>query len=203
MIHFFKYQILNSTLLRTRLIDEHEIRAFKNQLNPYDLNLLNEIKSINRQKEFITIRLLLKQFFNDNCTLYYRDKKPYLNNNYFISISHKNQELIICLNQKNPIGIDIEKIDPKISKIKSKFCNQVEISNLNENISTEILTKYWCAKEATFKCLDYQENIFLSDITVEICSKSRGKSEIKTLKFKLDFKIIDNEYVICHAQKET
>lgn len=203
MIDFLKYQILNSTLLQTRLIDENKINVYKNQLNQDDLISLREIKSINRQKEFITVRLLLKQYFSNNSILYYKNKKPYLSNNYFISISHKAQILIICLNQKNQIGIDIEKIDPKIKKIKSKFCNQEEITNLNENVSIDIITKYWCAKEATFKCLDIQENIFLTDITVNLFSDYEGKSKNENQIYKLDFKIIDNEYVICHAQKES
>jgi 4'-phosphopantetheinyl transferase len=202
MIDFSKYQILSSTILHSRLIDENKINLYINQLNNDDLILYNDIKSIKRKKEFITIRVLLKQYFKIESTLYYINQKPYLKNDYFISISHKDQELIIGINQKHQIGIDIEKINPKISKIKSKFCNRKELVNLDKNENIEILTKHWCAKEATFKCLDFQENIFLTDINVDLFSEYEGRSENKNLKFKLNFSISDNEYVICHAQKE-
>ncbi len=202
MLKFLKYQILDSILLHTRLIDENKTNQYVNQLNTEDLNRLKEIKNIRRQQEFITTRLLLNKFYKNNSLLYYLNNKPFLKNKHFISISHKDQELIIGLNEFYQIGIDIEKIDFKIEKIKGKFCTTGEISKYNENQNIELLTKYWCAKEATFKCLDFQENIFLKDINVNIKSEHEGLSENNGTKYRLDFNTSKKDYIICHAQKE-
>ena len=203
MINYQIYYFRDTKILHTKLINEKEFEKYINQLNTDDLILFNQIKSIQRKKEFITSRILLKQYFFETIELHYDNRKPILNNSTHISLSHKNQELIIGLNKKAPIGVDIEKISDKISIIKSKFCNQKEIKELKKNESTEILTMYWSAKEATYKCISNQKNIFLNDITVTIKTKDIGFSENSDTNYLLDFIKINKQFILCHAQKQS
>ena len=202
MINYKKYKFKDSDILHTKLIEENKIESLIDQLNTNDINLFSVIQSSKRKKEFITSRILLNSYLNNKTFLIYENNKPILNNSKHISISHKDQELIIGINNMITIGVDIEKISDKILKIKSKFCNQKELLELKKNESIEILTMLWSAKEATFKCLDNQENIYLKDISVTIINNEQGFSEIKGERYLLDFKIHDGSYIICHSQKE-
>jgi phosphopantetheinyl transferase len=202
MISYKKYKVKDSDILHTKLIEDNKIESLIDQLNTNDINLFSLIKSSIRKKEFITTRILLNSYLNNKTSLYYQNSKPILNNSKHISISHKDHELIIGINDMIPIGVDIEKISDKILKIKSKFCNPKELLELKKNESIEILTMLWSAKEATFKCLENQENIYLKDISVSIVNNEQGFSEIKGERYSLDFKIHDGSYIICHSQKE-
>lgn len=202
MINYQIYNIRDSIILHTKLINENDFEKYCIQLTTDDLNLFFQIQSIQRKKEFITTRILLKQYFNLNIILSYENKKPKLKNSTFISLSHKDEELIIGINDSTPIGVDIEKISNKISKIKHKFCDAKELFELNNIDSNEILTMYWCAKEATYKCLTNQTNIYLKDITVKLKTKAIGQSENSDLKYRLDFLKINEQFIICHAQKQ-
>ena len=202
MINYKKYKFKDSDILHTKLIEENKIESLIDQLNTNDINLFSVIQSSKRKKEFITTRILLNSYLSNKTSISYENNKPILNNSKHISISHKDQELIIGINNRIKIGVDIEKISDKILKIKSKFCNQKELLELKKNESIEILTMLWSAKEATFKCLDNQENIYLKDISVTIINNEQGFSEIKEERYLLDFKIHDGSYIICHSQKE-
>ncbi len=202
MINYKKYKFKDSDILHTKLIEENKIESLIDQLNTNDINLFSVIQSSKRKKEFITTRILLNSYLSNKTSISYENNKPILNNSKHISISHKDQELIIGINNRIKIGVDIEKISDKILKIKSKFCNQKELLELKKNESIEILTMLWSAKEATFKCLDNQENIYLKDISVTIINNEQGFSEIKGERYLLDFKIHDGSYIICHSQKE-
>ena len=202
MINYKKYKFKDSDILHTKLIEENKIESLIDQLNTNDINLFSVIQSSKRKKEFITTRILLNSYLSNKTSISYENNKPILNNSKHISISHKDQELIIGINNRIKIGVDIEKISDKILKIKSKFCNQKELLELKKNESIEILTMLWSAKEATFKCLDNQENIYLKDISVTLINNEQGFSEIKEERYLLDFKIHDGSYIICHSQKE-
>ena len=130
------------------------------------------------------------------------NNKPRLSSNFKISISHKDEELLFCLNRKVEIGVDIEKIDKKISKLESKFCNDDELINRLDIDKIEFLTMLWSAKEATFKCLKNQQNIYLKDIPILIHSSKHGTSLVNNLEYKLDFIKTDDNYIICHAEKK-
>jgi 4'-phosphopantetheinyl transferase EntD len=202
MIKYKTYIINKSIILHTKLITDLFFNKNENILNQTDYGLFEQINSQRRKQEFLTTRILINEYFKNQVYLFYSNKKPKLSSNSFISISHKDQELIVCINLKKEIGIDIEKIDIKIMKIQSKFCLEVE---LNHNLyieKTEYLTMLWSAKEATFKCLENQNDIFLKDIYVKILNSKEGISIVNKKHYKLNFIKTDDGYIICHAQKE-
>lgn len=203
MISYKRFKVKDSVILHTKLIKENQIEVFTESLNKNEISLLSSIQSVQRKKEFVTIRLLLNSYFNRKTELIYENKKPILTNSKYISISHKDQELIIGINNYQPIGVDIEKISEKLIKIKHKFCNKKELLSLIDDESIETLTSYWCAKEATFKCLAEQTNVFLNDIQITFESKEKGLSENNNSEYQLDFLKINEHYILCHAQKQS
>ena len=78
MINYQIYNIKDSIILHTKLINENDFERYIIQLNTDDLNLFFQIQSIQRKKEFITTRILLQQYFNLNIILSYENKKPVL-----------------------------------------------------------------------------------------------------------------------------
>ena len=203
MINYKRYKVKDSIILHAKLIEEIKIKDFIDRFNEDEINLLSSIQSVQRKKEFITTRILLYTYFNKKTDLIYENKKPTLTNSKHISISHKDQELIIGVNSYKPIGVDIEKINKKLIKIKQKFCNEKELLALQENESIETLTRYWCGKEATFKCSTYQTNVFLKDINIKLESKEKGLSENHESEYRLDFLKINDQYILCHAQEQS
>lgn len=113
-----------------------------------------ETLCVSRRKEKLCIRLLLKYMLGEKkWNLEYDEYgKPflkYLQKN--ISISHTGQYAAVCIHEKKKAGIDIEKISPRINKIKNRFLNPIEKQNLSENFLNEQLLIMWGAKECAFK----------------------------------------------------
>jgi len=127
----------------------------KEQYLPY----LSQITSETRKKEWLTVRVLLKEMLGEEKEIIYTSTgKPYLSDNsYQISISHTKGFVAVALHPEMKIGIDIERISPRIQKIRSRFMNEKEEANLNKEHEEVHLLLYWSAKESMFKILEEQD----------------------------------------------
>ncbi|MCL2651455.1 MAG: 4'-phosphopantetheinyl transferase superfamily protein [Candidatus Azobacteroides sp.] len=123
------------------------------------LPCLSQITSESRKKEWLTVRVLLKEMLGEEKEILYTSTgKPYLSDNsYQISISHTKGFVAIALHPEMGIGIDIEHISPRIHKIRSRFMNEKEEANLDEEHEEVHLLLHWSAKESLFKILDEQD----------------------------------------------
>ena len=113
-------------------------------------NLKSEIK----KKEFYASRVLIEKMCEKLNILFKGVKKdnygkPSLSkSNYHISLSHKFPYVAVIFDKKK-CGVDIEKIDNRVRKIKSKFLSDEE--NLVVGESLKKLVKYWSMKETAYK----------------------------------------------------
>lgn len=92
--------------------------------------------------------------------------KPYLDESLFhISLSHS-AELAAVAASKNVIGIDIQKLVPKIKRIAKKFMREEELKSI---VHEEILHMhiYWGAKECLYKSYGKRQLDFRKHILVE------------------------------------
>jgi len=123
------------------------------------LPYLSQITSENRKKEWLTVRVLLKEMLGEEKEILYTSTgKPYLSDNsYQISISHTKGFVAVALHPEIKIGIDIEHISPRIHKIRSRFMNEKEEANLDKEHEEVHLLLHWSAKESMFKILDEQD----------------------------------------------
>jgi 4'-phosphopantetheinyl transferase len=114
-----------------------------------------EKKTIKRQLEWMTIRLLLKQLLKTEKEIeivYDEFGKPHLDGiKKHVSISHTKQFVAVAVHESKNIGIDIEIVAPRIEKIKHKFLSEKESEWANENYSREKLFIIWGAKESVYK----------------------------------------------------
>lgn len=101
--------------------------------------------------EYLMIRHLLKTELPNHQIKYKKNGEPFLvPNDFCISISHSFPFASLAIS-KSKIGIDLEKINPKIPKIKHKFLNENELIWIKNENELEYLTIIWTIKEALYK----------------------------------------------------
>lgn len=131
---------------------------------------LPTIKSSQRKKEIICTRLLLNTLLGEKSVLSYTPEgKPFLNDpDVHLSISHSYDYIAALINKNKSTGIDIQKINPKISRIKNKFLNAAELSSSsNGNNEIDLLHVLWGAKECIFKEYGSGKVFFAENILIE------------------------------------
>jgi 4'-phosphopantetheinyl transferase len=136
-------------------------------LSGSDQEMLHSKKNILRKKEWLASRNLLKAMFPKNKGIRYdTNGKPFLNEtSNHISISHSGDYACVYLNQQNPVGVDIQKLKPDISKGADFFLSAAELDQFgtSDNLLLHIL---WSAKEAVYKFfaaadIDVKKDIYL------------------------------------------
>ena len=101
---------------------------------------------------YLSVRHLLALENYSDVDLFYDEwGKPHLNDGRQVSITHSFDYAAIIVSDK-PVGIDIEKVRPKVVKIASKFIGS-EWSYLEQHGDYFVrhLTAIWCAKESLYK----------------------------------------------------
>lgn len=102
-------------------------------------------------QEYLMIRQMLKKLLPEHKILYKTIGQPYLfPKDYFISITHSFPFASLAISKKR-VGIDIERIMPKILRIKHKFLHPSEIPWTENEDEVEFLTVIWVIKEALYK----------------------------------------------------
>tara|TARA_B100000287_G_C20472486_1_gene717824 strand:+ start:163 stop:741 length:579 start_codon:yes stop_codon:yes gene_type:complete len=162
------------------------------------LNLNTDIKAYNiasnkRKKEYITVRLLLKNVLPNAQISYNEYGGPELDQNKHISISHS-KGLTAIMIADMPIGIDIEKISAKSLKISGKFI--LEKSHLP--LTKEKTTLIWCCKEAIYKLhvtgkIDFKD-ILIDPFTIQNAGTIQAK--FKDITYSLTYKRISNHFLV-------
>ena len=137
----------------TELIDLFE--------NDTEINaVVQNFESESKKQQFLASRLLLKVEFGNWKTLHSPNGKPHpINNSSEISISH-DRGIVGIIKSKNPCGIDIQEITPKVIRVKSKFINENDFYWQSEK--EKDLTVLWCAKETLYK-INGDPNIFFKE----------------------------------------
>ena len=187
-----------------------EINETEKELR-YNLNLsessnskLDKLKSKSQRKQFLSIQNLLKLLNLKSGDLMYNSYgKPKLLNGQCISISHSFDYCGIVVSEFK-IGVDIEKLRPKILNISKKFVSISELKLIKE-CSVRNITKVWTIKEAVFKAFGYPGIDFKKNIIIETLNKEFDKGRVKVFKNEIiehyNIEIIDFSQYICSVAK--
>lgn len=128
----------------------------------------NSITSITRQREFLTVRVLLKMLSGTYRTILYdANGKPSLDNGHFISISHSKSHVAIIISSTRQVGIDLEAARQNIGAIAPKFVSEEEKKSFGTWLSDEALHVIWGAKEVAYKLYGKGSVDFKKDLFVE------------------------------------
>ena len=162
----------------------------KVQLSPSDQAKYDKIANESRKREWLAVRLLLKEVLGFRPQITYTETgKPLLQNHTrHLSISHSKQMVGILLCTNPYAGIDIEHTGRSIEKVASRFLSEKEqndIQNLDARYSRIL---YWCAKEAIFKAVNEQHIRFSKQIAIdEVTDDSTMTGHFISEKEKIDF----------------
>lgn len=129
---------------------------------------LNSFRNTNRKLEWLSVRALIRSMKgNDARITYNKENKPFLNGGkYKISISHSRDLTAILVSPDKRVGIDLEYMSGKISKVGHKFINDREVITEDQDKKKFHLYLHWCAKEALYKICDKQDVAFKDGITI-------------------------------------
>lgn len=114
--------------------------------------------------------------------------KPYFPNlPLHLSISHSGKFAAVATHHQS-LGIDIQKITPKINRIAHKFLRAEEKECLSETHSLEHIHVFWGAKEALYKAYGKKELDFRAHIFIEPFSFSKAGDNIQGSVQKGDYR---------------
>lgn len=116
-----------------------------------DKAVYEKIGNDRRRTEWLASRVLLKVLLNRNATIGHdADGKPYLvDDDEFISISHSKNMVTVMLAKSN-LGIDIEQISPRTTKVRHKFLTGNELDWCKTDIEHTLV---WTVKESAYKLI--------------------------------------------------
>ena len=131
-------------------------------------NILKKIdsnKSQLKKNQILAVHQILKHRNIPARGLFYNSYgAPFLSNGLNISITHSESFVAVCLS-KEKMGIDLQIISQKISKISDKFINDLE-KKFTEKNNLQRLTQLWTIKEAAYKYFTVGQLSLKNDIIV-------------------------------------
>ena len=166
----------------------------------------NHISAVKRKKEFLIVRILLKELLKFTPEITYEEtgKPKIANSTLNVSISHSDDLVVIFVSEKC-IGIDVENYERDISKITHRFLHPSEIEFVEESTNRQHLKIIlWSAKEAIFKCCREQNILFNSEIIIQPFQVKENEAffgekigNMQKSYFKLWFFYVENNVVVC------
>ncbi len=194
------------------MIEETEAYFVKHlDLSNLEKIQLNAIKG-HRRMEWLAARWLLHLMSGREmrgACLKDEHGKPYLQNSlYDISISHC-RELAAVIAAPKLVGIDIQKIVPKILRIQEKFMHPKELDAVDEDTRIEQLHVYWGAKEALYKAyglrkIDFKKHLYVQPFVFKN-GKAKTTGRIDKADFQKNFEIYYeqlDEYMLVYALED-
>lgn len=165
-MNFFTHFITESIVFGILPIDEYDF-----ELPQKDILLLENIKHLEKKKEFVSSRFLAKKMLEKQGFIYEGLEKnaqnaPFINQtNIHISLSHSDKFTTFVINSENKIGIDIEAPRTSLLSLQYKFLSEKERNFTDNNLI--LLTYFWCAKEALYKLYQQKKLSFAKDMYID------------------------------------
>lgn len=127
------------------------LKDYKDYIKDQDIQKMERFKfDLNKKQSIISSILKNKYVGND---IYINKQGKPMHKDIFFNISHSDDYVVIALNDKYDIGIDIEHIKENINdELINHVCNDLEIKEINNGDKNKLFYYYWTRKEATLKC---------------------------------------------------
>lgn len=135
-----------------------------------DLEICSNATHPLKQLEWLASRTCVKYTVEQLEHNYKGIEKDEYNNPYlskiqgFVSLSHTSNYAVAVVSLEEEVGIDIEKISNKLSRVAHKFLSEPERLHAEDDLLKMCI--YWCAKESIYKWfgkknLSFKDNIFI------------------------------------------
>lgn len=145
-----------------------ELRAGLN-LESEEVRTLEGFRNHARKLEWLSVRNLINALRGDTSRIIYdADRKPFLlDNSCQISITHSKDYTAILISRHSRVGIDLEYMSHKISRLARRFIGKTEKITENPDLVRYHLYIHWCAKEALYKICDKKDINFRKNLRIE------------------------------------
>jgi 4'-phosphopantetheinyl transferase len=163
-------------------------------------------------RHFLASRIILTQLFPEKNIVLYKNEfnKPFLQIDeqpFHISITHSFDYAAVLVAPNSLLGIDLERIDPRIGRVKKKFMNEQEWNFAGEDSQIAEQTLIWSTKETLYKLygqkeLDFKENLLISPFTIEengVLNTQITKGKI-ALNIEVQYQKINNYWLTYTSQ---
>ncbi len=206
---FYKKVIKNASIGVWEINEPVEELYKKVNLSEKEQQIFEGLKTISRKRHWLSYRLILPYLVKPEelCAIDYDVYgKPYLNNGVrHISVSHSGKFSALIVSPNKSVGIDIEKVDPKIYNIAHKFLNNKEVPCTVGKNSLQKLYIIWAAKESLYKLhgkknILFKDNIKIKPFTFKGYGEVRGKinSEEHNKCYDLFYQTLEN-YILVYS----
>jgi len=197
---FFSLEEKNIQLAVWKMDEELDELLAMAALSDADMQRVFSFTHEPRKKEWISIRMLLKRLGYSSSIAYHETGKPFLENaNAHISISHTRDFAGIILSDSSVVGLDLERIHPRIEKIAHKFLSREEETHLPSINRLEHLFVIWGVKEVLFKMHHVGELLFKEHLNVmpftfsqKGCVQATINKDSFQKKFSLEYELRDD-----------
>lgn len=166
---FLKTEVQPECLLGVwEITEDYDTLYSMVKLNRAEKARLASFRSNSRKLEWLSVRALIRSMKGPDARITYTaENKPLLNGGAGnISISHSRSLTAILVSTEKRVGIDLEYMSGKISRLGHKFMNDNEVLTSNAKNKKFHLYVHWCAKEALYKTIDKQDVSFREGITI-------------------------------------
>ncbi len=164
------------------LIPIRQSTRFLEFLSEMERRRANRYRVESAREQFVVSRASLRLLLEAYCHIPYQQiefelndfGKPYLKNGQLLfNVSHSYQWALIALSQTLEIGVDIEKVRPKLNlrQLATRFFSTTEVEELNQLPPKDLSTGFfnaWTRKEAYIKARGKGLAIPLSQFSVSL-----------------------------------
>lgn len=193
-------------------INESNQELLNNIGNNYnEVNYHQRIQQANA-RHFLASRIILTQLFPEKNIVLHKNEfnKPFLQiegQPFHISITHSFDYAAVLVAPNSLLGIDLERIDPRIGRVKRKFMNEQEWNFAGEDEQIAEQTLIWSTKETLYKLyeekeLDFKENLLISPFNIQengVLNTQISKGKIE-LNIEVQYQKIDNYWLTYTTQ---
>ncbi len=193
-------------------INESNQELLNNIGNNYnEVNYHQRIQQANA-RHFLASRIILTQLFPEKNIVLHKNNfnKPFLQINeqpFHISITHSFDYAAVLVAPNSLLGIDLERIDPRIGRVKRKFMNEQEWNFAGDDSQIAEQTLIWSTKETLYKLygekeLDFKENLLISPFNIQengVLNTQISKGKIE-LNIEVQYQKIDNYWLTYTTQ---
>lgn len=149
------------------------------RISEEDAIRLQDIRHPLRRRQWLACRIMICDLTSDpRAQVHYTaEGKPVLaSGSHQISLSHSGEFAAVLASSESPVGIDIELLRNRITRVADRFMTPEELGRTADPGWPEKLYIHWCAKEAVYKLyggqiLDMQQEIVLEPFDY-LCTES-------------------------------
>ncbi len=173
-------------------------------LSPQDEKLFSSITNEQRQREWLSTRLLTQMMLEEDVSIVYEPTgKPFIfNSEWDISITHKKEFVGIVLGKNKRVAVDIEKLTTRLDKVFDYYMRPEELESLARNHRNFQLHLFWCAKECLVKIANRKDLRVLEDMYVHPIHPRKNmfvaevREENIMIPYTFHYERLSNDYVV-------